>query len=122
MKLFPASALQLIEFDKIKTLLAAYCNTGYAKNKAEQLRIHTRIDFIAPELQQSHECKLLIQNHLNFPSEYVFNLEKEIRMLNISGAVLSGSQIMLIKGLTESIQKLFRWFNEGRAISYPALH
>jgi DNA mismatch repair protein MutS2 len=122
MRLFPASALQLIEFDKIKALLVAYCNTNYAKDKSENLRVHTRIDFIAPELQQSHEYKLLMQNQLNFPSEYVFNLEREIKMLGISGAVLSGSQIMLIKGLTESIQKLFRWFNEERVIGYPGLY
>jgi len=122
MKLFPSSGLQLIEFDKIKALLSAYCNTSYAKDKAEHLRIHTRIDFIAPELQQSHEYKLLIQNQLNFPGEYVFNLEREIKMLSIQGAVLSGGQIMLIKGLTESIHRLFRWFDEERKTGYPGLY
>jgi DNA mismatch repair protein MutS2 len=122
MKLFPSSGLQLIEFDKIKALLTTYCNTGYAKEKAEHLRIHTRMDFIAPELQQSHEYKLLIQNQLNFPSEYVFSLDREIKLLSIQGAVLSGSQIMLIKGLTESIQRLFKWFDEERKISYPGLY
>ena len=35
MKLFPESAYFQLEFDKIKDLLAAYCQTDHARNKAE---------------------------------------------------------------------------------------
>ena len=58
MKLFPSSAIQQLEFDKIKILLAGYCRTEFARHKAETLRIHTRIEFIEPELHQAYEYKL----------------------------------------------------------------
>ncbi|MBA2561403.1 MAG: hypothetical protein H0V14_00560, partial [Chitinophagaceae bacterium] len=60
MKLFPESAIYQLEFDKIKVLLVAHCKTEYAKSKAENLRIHTKKEFIEPQLQQTHEYKLLL--------------------------------------------------------------
>ena len=54
MKLFPESALLQLEFDKIKTLLALHCQAEHARNKAQQLRIHTQKEFIDVELKQSH--------------------------------------------------------------------
>ena len=50
MKLFPTSAIQQLEFDKIQVLLAGHCRTEFAKYKAETLRIHTRKEFIEPQL------------------------------------------------------------------------
>ena len=76
MKVFPASATYQLEFDKIKALLIAHCKTEFAKYKAENLRIHTRIEFIEPQLQQTNEYKLLLQNNLYFPDQNVFNLIK----------------------------------------------
>jgi DNA mismatch repair protein MutS2 len=69
MKFFPESALVQLEFDKIKALLEAHCNTLYAKEKAQELRIHTRKEYIELELQQSYEYKLLIQHSMYFPND-----------------------------------------------------
>ena len=52
MKLFPESAYIQLEFDKIKTLLAEHCRSEYAIEKANQLRIHTHIEFIETKLRQ----------------------------------------------------------------------
>jgi DNA mismatch repair protein MutS2 len=41
MKLFPESAYFQLEFDKIKSLLSAYCETDHARDRAGTLRIHT---------------------------------------------------------------------------------
>ena len=121
MKLFPSSAIQQLEFDKIKMLLAGYCRTEYAREKAENLRIHTRMEFIRPELLQAYEYKLLFQNHLYFPDDAVINLTKELRLLNIEGAVLTGSQFLSIKKLAIAIQQIFRWFDNDRRIAFPSL-
>ncbi len=121
MRLFPSSAIQQLEFDKIKILLAGYCRTEYARDKSENLRIHTRMDFIRPELLQAYEYKLLFQNHLYFPEDAVINLTKELRLLNIEGAVLTGSQFLSIKKLAIAIQQIFRWFDNDRRIAFPSL-
>jgi Mismatch repair ATPase (MutS family) len=121
MKFFPESALTQLEFDKVKSLLEAHCNTEYAKSKTQQLRIHTRKEFIELELQQSHEYKLLIQHGMYFPNDYVLNLTKELRLLGIPGAMLTGEQFILIRKLAESMQNIVRWFDADRRIAYPAL-
>jgi DNA mismatch repair protein MutS2 len=121
MKFFPESALSQLEFDKVKALLEEHCKTEYAKSKSQDLRIHTRKEFIELELQQSHEYKLLIEHSMYFPNDYVLNLAKELRLLGISGAMLSGEQFILIRKLAESISNIFRWFDADRRLAYPAL-
>ena len=95
MKLFPESAPVQLEFNKVKDLLANYCQTDHARNKALQLRIHTRKEFIEVDLKQSHEYRQLIVNSIYFPNDHVLNLSKELKLISIPGAVLSGEQLML---------------------------
>jgi DNA mismatch repair protein MutS2 len=105
----------------VKALLAAYCQTDLARTRAEQLRIHTRKEFIDTELRQSHEYRQLIQNNIYFPNDYILNLAKELKLLSIPGAVLTGEQVLLIRKLAESIEKIFRWFDQERKSVYNGL-
>jgi DNA mismatch repair protein MutS2 len=121
MRLYPESALTQLEFDKVKELLSALCNTDFSKNKANQLRIHTRKDFIDRELRQSYEYKLILLQQQYFPSEFTANISKDIKLLSIAGALLVGEQWMMIKKLTESMGTIFRWFDNERRLAFPAL-
>ena len=121
MKLFPASAYIQLEFNKVKDLLANYCQTAYANEKAQQLRIHTRKEFVETELKQSYEYRQLTVNNIYFPNDYILNLGKELKLLSIPGAVLSGEQLLLLRKLGESIEKIFRWFDNERRVAYSAL-
>lgn len=118
---FPESALVQLEYDKIKGLLKEQCQTEFAKDKAENLRIHTKKEFIAHELRQSEEYKQLLNAAQYFPNDYILNLQKELKLLSIPGAVLSGEQFLEIRKLPESINKIFRWFDKDRKVVYPSL-
>ena len=121
MKFFPESALTQLEFDKVKALLAAHCKTEYASEKANNLRIHTKREFIELELQQSNEFKLLMQHAQYFPNDFVLNLSKELKLLGIPGAVLKGEDFLEIRKLAENIKNIFRWFDNEKKLAYPAL-
>jgi DNA mismatch repair protein MutS2 len=121
MRIFPESALVQLEFDKIKHLLAEHCNTEYARDRAADLRIHTRRDYIELQLRQTHEFKQLMQSGQYFPNDHTLNLSRELKLLGIPGAVLSGDQFLQIRRLAESMQSIFRWFDPERRIAYPAL-
>lgn len=121
MKLYPESATVQLEFDKIKSLLHEKCRSEYAKEKAANLRIHTRKDYIDRELRQSFEYKQLLQNAIYFPNDYVLNLAKELRLLQIEGALLVGEQLVSFRKLATSIEKIFRWFDLERKTAYSAL-
>ncbi|RYF94993.1 MAG: DNA mismatch repair protein MutS, partial [Chitinophagaceae bacterium] len=122
MKLFPDSALVQLEFDKIKGLLKEQCDTEYGKLRSDELRIHTKKEFIDHELKQADEFKQLIQGALYFPIDYILNLSKELKLISIQGAVLTGDDFLQIRKLPESIQKIFRWFDKERKTTYPSLH
>ena len=121
MKLYPESAFLQLEFDKVRALLAAYCQTQHARDKATNLRIHTRKEFIDIELKQSHEYLQLLQNGIYFPNDYITNLSKELKLLGIPGAVLNGEEVLHIRRLAENIEKVFRWFDNERRLAYPGL-
>ena len=121
MKFFPSSTLQQLEFTKIKELLEEYCKTAYAKEKAVNLRIHTKKEFIELELRQSHEYKLMLQNSLYFPNDFALNLNKELKLLSISGAMLSGEEFLHVRRLADNTNNIFRWLDAERKIAFPAL-
>ena len=121
MRIFPESATLQLEFDKVKSLLAEHSKSEYAKNKANNLRIHTTKDFIDLELKQSHEYRQLLLNGIYFPNDITLNLSRELKLLGISGAVLSAEQFVLIRKLVQSIQSIFRWFDAERKLVYSAL-
>ncbi|MEO6406144.1 MAG: MutS2/Smr-associated SH3 domain-containing protein, partial [Ferruginibacter sp.] len=121
LKFFPSSTLQQLEFDKIKELLAAHCRTEYARQMALQIRIHTRKDFIEKALKQANEFKTILQSGDYFPNDFVANIQKELKLLAIPGASLSGDQFMLIRRLADNTEQIFRWFDAERRVGNPFL-
>ena len=121
MRLYPESAASQLEFDKVKSLLKDHAKTEYAKLKAEQLRIHTRKEFIELELEQSFEYKCILQLSQYFPNDFIANISRDIKLLSIPGAMLTGEQWLPIHKLAENINNIFRWFDTERRLAFPAL-
>jgi DNA mismatch repair protein MutS2 len=114
MKFFPESTLSQIEFDKIKELVECHCKNEYAKNRVQQLRIHTKKDFIELDLFQTNEFKILLDSGNYFPNDFPFSISKELKLLSIQGATLSGEQFLLLKKLSNNTENIVRWFDEER--------
>jgi DNA mismatch repair protein MutS2 len=121
MKLYPESAEQQFEFDKIKSLLSSYCETAYAKDKCTKLRIHTKKEFITLQLQQAYEYKLLFEQKQSFPNNFTLNLSHQLKLLSIEGSVLQAEDFMSIRKLAVNAEKIFRWFDNEKRTAYAAL-
>lgn len=121
-KLYPENAATQLEFDKIKNILQDYCATVYAKNKAIHLRVHTKKEYIDTELQQTVEYKNILSYGLYFPNDFTLHIEKEIKLLSISGATLKEDEFIKIKQLAINIQNIFKWFDEEKKLAYSFLH
>lgn len=121
MRLYPDSAASQLEFDKVKALLKDHAKTEYAREKASELRIHTKKEYISLELNQSNEYKLILQQSQYFPNDFSHNLSRDLKLLSIPGALLTGEQWMPIRKLTENIGNVFRWFDAERRQAFPAL-
>jgi DNA mismatch repair protein MutS2 len=114
MKLYPESAPVQLEFDKVKALLVEQTRTLYGNEKAASLRIHTRKQFIDLELRQTYQYLQLLASGQTFQHDQVFNLSRELKLLFISGAVLTGDIFILFRNLAENIGSIFRWFDDER--------
>lgn len=121
MRLYPESAAVQLEFEKVKALLKSHCATEFAKNKADNLRIHTKKEYIELELMQTNEYKQISLLQQYFPNEFSQNLTKDLKLLGIPGALLGGEQWMPIRRLTENTASIFRWFDNERRLSFPGL-
>ncbi|HMU46109.1 MAG TPA: DNA mismatch repair protein MutS [Chitinophagaceae bacterium] len=121
MVLFPQSAALQLEFDKIKDLLAAYCQTSYATEKVAKLVIHTQKEPIETELRQSFEFRQLIDHSIYFPNDFITDISRDLKLLSLAGAVLGGEQFLLIRKLADNTGNIFRWFDKERKLSYPGL-
>jgi DNA mismatch repair protein MutS2 len=122
LKYFPESALVQLEFDKVQALLQEHCKTELGKELAAGLRLHTHIDYVQTALQQAHEYKQLTLLQENFPNDYILNLRRELRLLAIDGAVLTGEQAMLLRKLAESMHSIVRFFDHDRRTQYTGLY
>lgn len=122
MKLFPESAPVQLEFDKVKALLEEQTRTLYGKEKANSLRIHTRKQFIDLELRQSYQYLQLLSAGQTFQHDQVFNLSRELKLLSIPGAVLTGDVFLLFRTLADQIKGIFRWFDDERMSNYSSLY
>jgi DNA mismatch repair protein MutS2 len=118
---FPESALTQLEFDKIRALVAAHCKSAYAREKALNLRVHIRQEIIERELQQTSEFRILLQQAQYFPNEDSLNLDREIKLLGLPGAVLGGDQFLLIRRLADNLRQIFHWFDKEKRLAWPAL-
>ncbi len=121
MRLYPDSALVQLEFDKIQHLLAQHCKTDFALAACEELRIHTHFSYIETALNQTHEFKMLLQAGQYFPIDFTLNIQKDIKLLGIPGASLTGEQYNLLRRLLDNTSDLFRWFDSERREAFPAL-
>ncbi|MCU7694105.1 MutS2/Smr-associated SH3 domain-containing protein [Haoranjiania flava] len=121
MKLYPEAAENQLEFDKVKALLLEHCRTEFAVEKAQHLRIHTRKDYIIKELSQTYEYKLITEQNLLFPNDVVLNIQKDLKLLGITGSTIVGEQWMQVKRLCMAIENIFRWFNQERRLAFTSL-
>lgn len=121
MKFFPENTLQQLEFDKIKDLIIVHSKNDYAKNRIQQLRIHTKKDFIEQDLFQTNEFKIILDSGVYFPNDFNHNINRELKLLSIPGAMLTGEQFLLIRKLSDNTAHIFRWFDAERREQNPFL-
>ncbi len=112
MQLYPAHAAEALEFNKVSQLLTYKCRTDAARERVEDMRFHTRIDYVERELMQTSEFKMILQGGDYFPNDFTQNLHKELKLLTIPGGVLVGEQLLSLQRLSTNIRDILNWFKK----------
>lgn len=119
-QLYPAHAADALEFNKITRLLKQKCRTDAATDRVEELRFHTRIDYIEKELLQTIEYKTILAGSDRLPNDFTRNVQKELKLLSVSGGVLNGEQFLAMLQLSLNIRDILLWFKKHNEL-FPNL-
>ncbi len=122
MKVYPENALSQLEFDKIITILLNHCQTTIGKEMVNDIRIHTHLKYIRTALQQTQEFKYIKSAGQYFPSDFVLDIRRDLKLLGIPGAQLVGEQWLLVRKLADHSSQIFKWFDAERQSAYAAMY
>ncbi|MES2702704.1 MAG: DNA mismatch repair protein MutS [Bacteroidota bacterium] len=120
MQLYPAKAVESLEFNKISELLNAKCRTEAARERVANIRFHTRLDHMERELKQASEYKSILQGSDHFPNDFTRNVHRELKLLGIIGGVLTGEQLVAMQQLALNMRDILQWFKRYNEM-YPSL-
>lgn len=110
LQLYPAQALDQLEFNKIRQLLIQKCRTDAARRRVEDLRFHTRLEYVEMALQQTLEYKSTLNGSDYFPNDFTRNVERELKLLSITNAILKGDELLAFRNLAVCIRDILNWF------------
>ncbi len=110
LQLYPAQALDQLEFNKIRQLLTQKCRTDAARKRVEELRFHTRLEYVTMALQQTLEYKSTLNSSGAFPNDFTRNVERELKLLGITNAILKGDELLSFRNLALCIRDILTWF------------
>ncbi|RYG53965.1 MAG: DNA mismatch repair protein MutS, partial [Chitinophagaceae bacterium] len=120
MQIYPAHAAEALEFNKIRELLKGKCRTDSARERSEALRFHTRLEYVRRELMQTEEFRQTLSGNDYFPNDFTVNLSRELKLLKVPGAVLSGEQLNSVRQLALSVRDMLLWFKRHNEL-FPNL-
>lgn len=115
-QLYPERAIEALEFNKIQQLLHSKCRTDAARDYVDNMRFHTRLEYVQKELQQTHEYKMLLSGGDQFPNNFTTNMQRELKLLSIPRSVLSGQQLRSFQLLALNIRDIKVWFNKNEGL------
>ena len=122
MRVYPENALTQLEFDKITAILLNYCQTSMGVEQVNEMRIHTHQTYIELALRQTEEFKFIKLANQYFPTDFILDIRKDLKLLGIPGAQLTGEQWLLVRKLCDHIQQVFKWFDAERQMAYSNLY
>lgn len=120
MQLYPAHAAECLEFNKICDLLLQKCRTDTARDRVRNIRFHTTLAHMERELMQTNEYKQLLLSGDHFPNDFTRNLTKELKLLSISGGVLTGEEFLACQQLALNTRDILLWFKKHNDL-FPTL-
>lgn len=120
MQLYPANAVEALEFNKVAALLLQKCRMDEARERVANIRFHTHKVHAERELMQAWEFKTVLLTGDHFPNDFTKNVSKEIRLLSIVGGVLSGEQLLHMNHLALTIKDILLWFKKNNDL-FPTL-
>jgi len=117
---YPETAKESLEFNKVCNLVREKCRSDAARQRVDNIRFHIRFEFMKRELEQTQEFKNILDSKDFFPNDFTRNMSRELRLIAITGSVLTGEQLSAFRALTVTIKDILQWFKKNTDL-FPSL-
>lgn len=122
MQLEPNDLFEKLEFDKVRRLVEAECLGDQGKAAALRLTPMVRIKDIDRSLREVQEMKRSFEQNDPFPIRTYFNLDDDLKLLEIKDSVLPIDGLQRIHVVLISMRDIMAFFTETRQEAYPHLY
>ena len=120
MKLFPADITQVLEFEKVLSEVAKYCDSKPGADRVHKVRPLDKYEEVKKMLFQTREMTQLLQYEDNFPHDRIFDIRATIHVLAIEDYVLNETQLHEVKKTALLTGNMLRFFTAQKE-KYPIL-
>lgn len=121
MELLPNDILEKLEFDKVLYILEKKCMGEPGKQAVRKLKPRTELYILDRLLKEVKEYKLSLDESKAIPMGNYVDISKELRMLEIEGAILPIEEILSVKNQLWVIRDIFRFFHVENQRIYPTI-
>jgi len=122
MQLEPSDLFEKLEFDKIKQLVAKECLGELGAEAVQRLHPMSNPEQIEEHLREVAEYKLSIAQNDRFPTAAYFDIEEDLKLLEVRESVLPQDGLQRINIILLFIRDIFKFFTEARRETYPYLY
>ena len=119
MQVYPVNTLEKIEFREVCEQIARSCSGKLSREAAVNLYPSSDFKEVTVELDRAQAFLEIRSNALTFPEFRYIEVDKELSMLKIGGAVLEGQQLMLLRELSVVTSELITGVRKME--EFPAL-
>lgn len=112
--------LDVLQFEQIIQLIVQNCHTKAARSKAQALRPVADKELICKRLHQANELALVLKASGFFPDLEFEEMHREVNLLGLSGAMLSGNDLLKVCRTVEVANTHIR-FLKGKRHVLPVL-
>ncbi len=120
MQLYPATAAESLEFNKVCALLQLKCRTEAARERVDNIRLHVHLSHVQRELLQTNEFKMALSSGDHFPNDFMRNMHRELQLVQTEGGVLTGEQLLAFRQLALNMKDILQWFKKQNGL-FPTL-
>lgn len=122
MLLKPKDLYEKLEFDKIINLLEDDCSGELGQLYFAALQPETNLKSIERKLKEVKELKLCLEKNDKFPFNAYYDIEEDLKYLQIEGYVLSIDSLQRVSRILLIFRDLYKFFNGIRKEVYPNLY
>lgn len=126
--IYPTNFEDKIGFLQIRTLLKSKCLSTLGEDKVDEMTFMKRFGLIQEHLAQTKEFLRILQEKVNFPDQYFFDVRGSLKRVRIEGMYLEEYELFDLRRSLDTIIKIVQFLNtipedqEEDCVPYPHLH